>query len=213
MPCNVGYRETFRARVGAPAPRTFRTSAAAPALDQELLDRIGVEDPEFGEWLADLETGPLLQEALERTRQALDTSGLQLSLGADGSLTIQAQAADPGQRSQVQARADQVLARWQLEVLGVVAQILGYQTRVTEQGLTAVKPTGEASPEMFTVTPEGGLRLRFEHFKSRRSLSTEVARLALLARRLGLGLDLESLERGGRPPQGQAQGGELAEPE
>jgi len=180
MPCNIGYQETFKARV----PEPERARGKAPAVDADLLERLGVEDPSFVEWLDELDTGPLLRAALDRTSGAVDTRGLSLALGEDGSLEVE---------GLQRARLDAVIARWQLEVLGVVAELLGYETRVTDSGVVGQRPTEGGIEEHFTVTREGpgGLRLRFEHFKSPSALRAEMRKIIALARLLGLAIDVD----------------------
>jgi len=195
MPCNVGYQETFRATVAAPA--SFRASGSGPALDQDLMDRLGIEDAEFLEWLRGLDVGPLLGVALERARKAVPGASFRLS---GSRLEVEASR---------QADADRGLARWQFEVIAVIGEILGYQTRITSSpslSLEANKPGQEHATDYFRVSQEsdGSLRLRFEHFKSRRALDEEVRKLTALARRLGLDIRIEGGEGG---PPGTAQAG------
>ena len=46
-----------------PAPQTFESRTAAPEVDAELLEQLGVADPTFLGWLEDLDTNPLLETA------------------------------------------------------------------------------------------------------------------------------------------------------
>lgn len=176
MPCNIGYQDTIPVRVEA------QVKGQAPSIDGKLLERLGADDPAFVEWLDGLDTGPLLQAALDRLEQVFDTSGMSLELVAGGAL----QATGPDR-----ARLDAAVRRWQLEVLGVVAQILGYDAQVTDRGVVGQRPTERGIEEHFTVTFEGGLRLKFEHFKSRRALESEVLKFIALARLLGLPLQAD----------------------
>src|SRR2546423_1661019 len=121
MPCNIGYSEQLTARLSIPKPQAFRAGARAPRADRELLERIGVEDPAFVAWFRELDVAPLLTLALDKTRQQTDTRGLRLAIDAQGRLTVEADYRNAAERAQLAGRSDQVLARWQFEVLAVIA--------------------------------------------------------------------------------------------
>lgn len=173
MSCNIGYRRTVRASTAK------RARGSAPRVDQDLLDRIGAEDPDFLDWLQGLDMPPLLKAALDRTRLAVG-GGVTLTFGADGFLDVEAP---------TQAQADRALTRWQLEVIAVIAQVLGYETRVSGTTLDAAKPE---HGESFRVTLEGGsTSLRFEHFKTRDSLDDEMRKLLALLQRAGIDIRIQ----------------------
>ncbi len=50
MPCDIGYRAFARVTIPAPQPQEFAEKAQAPDIDQDLMDKLGVEDSEFLEW-------------------------------------------------------------------------------------------------------------------------------------------------------------------
>lgn len=212
MPCNIGYRETFKATVAVPKPQAFRARGKAPRVDRELLKRIGVEDSEFAAWFRELDVIPLLKVALDRTRQQVDTQGMQLSITPKGLMAIDAPYRRESQRARLAARTDRVLERWSFEVLAIVAQVLGYETRLTQSPaltLQAEKQTDERVRESFSVTQSSGTvsRLRFEHFKTRKALKQEISKAMALARKCGLSIRLEEGEEGGQAvAEGQVGG-------
>lgn len=72
MPCNIGYKSYARVQIAAPQVQTIKSTARAPTVDAELLNRIGVDDPTFVEWMWDLDTQPLLQRALDAALAAVN---------------------------------------------------------------------------------------------------------------------------------------------
>ena len=72
MPCNIGYKSYAEVVIPQPQPQIFKAKAEAPNIDADLLKKLGEEDPAFLEWLRDLDTRPLLEEALKRTSKLVD---------------------------------------------------------------------------------------------------------------------------------------------
>lgn len=66
MPCDIGYKNIARIRVKPRMPSMFKERVESPKIDKELLDNMGVDDAEFLEWVSELDTTPLLNEALRR---------------------------------------------------------------------------------------------------------------------------------------------------
>lgn len=66
MPCDIGYKSIARIRVKPRMPSIFKERVEAPKIDKELSDNMGVDDAEFLEWASELDTTPLLNEALRR---------------------------------------------------------------------------------------------------------------------------------------------------
>jgi hypothetical protein len=73
MPCNIGYKNFVKATLPEPVPEKFEEEIEAPAIDADLLSKLGNEDQAFVEWVEELETAPLLEEALNRTFNKLRT--------------------------------------------------------------------------------------------------------------------------------------------
>lgn len=71
MPCNIGYKTYVPVRIPQPKPQTLKKKMPAPKVDQDLLNKLGVDDPGFVTWIDKLDTKPLLEEALKRPREEL----------------------------------------------------------------------------------------------------------------------------------------------
>jgi hypothetical protein len=191
VPCNLGYRSVARARVETPAPATFEAVTPAPAVDAELLERLGVDDPVFADWLADLDLEPLLARALDRTGP---TDGVE-AVVRGGALRVRAPSA---------ARAAALTRRWQVEVLRIVGELLGYELGLdwSDAGFVLEgEKAGAAGVAPFLRISGAGAdaELRFEHFGSDDELALEEARFVALAQRLGVRLRLLDRRRAGQP--------------
>ncbi len=161
--------------------RKERRTQAEP-VDTDLLEKLGVDDPRFVEWLNALDTTPLLETALARTQgsAAFRIEGGMLVGPADGAAIEQ---------------------RWQLEVLRVVLELLDYETFIDNGVLEGEKRSGKGVNEFVRVT--SGRELRFEHFASDQELASEQRRFLALAQKLSLRLRLEGEQRRGQPiPKG-----------
>lgn len=86
MPCNIGYKTYQPIRLPQPKPQTFRKKMPAPKVDQELMDKLGADDPEFLAWMNKLNTKPLLEEALKRTLESTPSEDVDFSITNDGNL-------------------------------------------------------------------------------------------------------------------------------
>ncbi len=71
MPCDLGYKIVAKVTIPAPLPQDFKEEVKPPTIDQDLLDKIGEDDPEFLEWIEGLDTQPLFEEALQRAQLAV----------------------------------------------------------------------------------------------------------------------------------------------
>lgn len=68
MPCNIGYKIVAKVKIPEVVVQKFKEEIQAPQIDQDLLEKIGEDDPAFSQWLNELDIKPLLEEALRRAR-------------------------------------------------------------------------------------------------------------------------------------------------
>jgi hypothetical protein len=132
MPCNVGYRSISRTKIKQPQPETIRSETQAPQIEAELLERLGQDDQQFAEWLQELKVNPLLTEALTRALKTIDdTAGVSFTISDAGRLTTKATVNKRTQKQRLQKIIDSVVARWQMEVIGIVAELIDYDIKIT----------------------------------------------------------------------------------
>ena len=214
MPCDIGYRSVAKAKVAAPEPQTFEARVGPPELDADLLGKLGQEDPVFAEWLSELDTGPLLEKALERTLQAIRApKGFELAI-RDGRLAARTTARTAAERAEARRVVSTVGERWQVELLRLVAELLELQVEVQsvrENGdpvlvLEGEKPGAEGTVREYLrieVGAYGEAQVSFEHYKSPEDLEADEDRLQGLAQKLGLKLSVQGRRRSGQPiPEG-----------
>jgi hypothetical protein len=206
MPCDIGYRSVARARIAAPTPQRFEARVAPPAIDADLLAKLGQADPVFCDWLLTLDTGPLLEKALQLAREIVATpSGFELAIRG-GRLAARAETRSPAEAAEAQRVISAVAERWQLEVLRIVADLLGFEVAavVREDGQVGFEGEkagpGEVRESIRVAVDESGeAQLRFEHYRSPEELEADEDRFTALARLLGLRLSIRSRRRSGRP--------------
>lgn len=197
MPCDIGYKSY--ATVEILAPQEFKVEVEAPAIDEDLLEKLGEEDAEFVEWAKELNTQPLLQEALKRALAKTDAGGISFVINDGGVLEAKGSFKTPAQKKALSERAAAVSQRWQFEILGIVTQLIGYSVTICQSGNTLTleaEEEGKTHPcNYIKVTRTGEASdLTFEHFKSRNLLELETARFLLLAHRLGVKIVLRRRE-------------------
>lgn len=191
MPCNIGYKSYAKVVIPEPQPQTFKAKAEAPKIDADLLAKLGNEDPEFLEWVGDLDVTPLLQEALKRTLSKTTVKGVKFTVNEEGMLEAKGSYfSDKEKRSLDQTTSD-VSERWQFEILGIVAELLGYKVIITQNGrefILEAEEEGKSHPCDYIkiVKKDGNATLTFEHFKSRKALQVETAKFLMLANTLGV---------------------------
>ncbi len=211
MPCDIGYKSYSRVRIPAPAPQRFKSKAKAPKVDAELMARLGQEDPQFAEWLNELDTAPLLQEALRRALAKIDGDGVKFSVTAAG-LVAEAEYKSEARKRKIERAASAVSARWQMEVLGVIAELLDFRFVITASGrpgsetfsLEGEKENGTGVHEYLRIdNGAAGSSIRFEHYRSAEALRQDKDKLLALAQKLGVKIAVVGTEDGGQPiPQG-----------
>lgn len=209
MPCDIGYKNFSRVSIPAPQPLEFRSRHEAPKVDAELMARIGRDDPGFVAWLQELDTGPLLAEALKRTLAALPPGKLKFSI-ENGGLAASATFTSQAQKRTLEEKADKIGRRWQMEVLKIVLTLLGYETRITAAGellmLEAEKHGGGRQVHEYvrvTMDPAQGASVMFEHFASKKELEADRDKFRALSQKLGVPIRVvESRESGSPIPEG-----------
>lgn len=215
MPCNIGFKETAKIRLPNPAPQKFKKKVAPPPADMELLLRIGEDDPEFLEWMNALDVRPLLEEALRRAQSKIGSAPtLALSITEDGALLLQADLASEKERKNLEKTASLIGNLFQAEVLGIVIQLLDYDTEVTQDGTHIMiegekHETGDAPVHKYvrvtTTKEESDGVVMFEHFDSKLSLASEQQKFFALSEKLGVAITVFRKESGGQPiPAGTA---------
>ncbi len=214
MPCDIGYRSVAKAKVASPEPQAFEARVAPPELDADLLQKLGQEDPVFADWLAELDAGPLLGKALERTLQAVRApAGFELAVRG-GRLALRTTVRSAADRAEARRVASSAGERWQVEVLRIVAELLDFEVELRSQSgeggpvlvLEGEKPGAEgAVRELIRVAlgPSGEAQLAFEHYRSPEELEADEDRFRGLAQKLGLELSARTRRRSGQPvPEG-----------
>lgn len=194
MPCNIGYKSYAKIEIPEPQPQTFKAKAEAPNIDAELLAKLGNEDPEFLEWVGGLDKKSLLEEALKRTLtlDKINVRGIEFSINAEGMLEAKGSYINSKEKKILAETASRVSGRWQFQILGIVAQLLGYNVTITQSSsgefLLEAEEEGKSHPcDYIKVTKkDGNATLTFEHFKSRGALQLETAKFLTLAHRLGV---------------------------
>lgn len=206
MPCNIGYRSASRAKIKAPQPETLRSETTAPSVDAELLERLGQTDPQFAEWLQELDIGPLLIEALVRTLNEIsDTNGISFTISDAGRLVTETTVRNAREKKRAQATIDRVATRWQMEVIGIAAELIDYETMITGTGDTLIlegEKRGDSKVSEYVrvvLDPNEGSEICFEHFTDPDELQAEELRFLALMQRLGVDVIISSAERHGQP--------------
>jgi len=133
MPCNIGYRVYAPIKIPAPVPQEFKSKTEAPKIDAELLDRLGETDPEFCEWLKELDIKALLEQALKKALSKVKIpNSLKIQVSDSGYLEAQASYTSEAQKAKLEKLSAKVASQFQLEVMKMIAELLDYETAVTE---------------------------------------------------------------------------------
>ncbi len=209
MPCNIGYKNISRIRVEPKLPQEFKEKVEAPKLDENLLNNLGVEDTVFLEWISDLNIDPLLSEALKRALKVSDDTGKAEFLIKNGNLEISFKFNTAREKGKLEAMARRVSERFQMELLGIIAQLLDYKFSIFEQVADGKKVSileGEkeenASIHKYlkvSIGNNGEGVLAFEHFESQLSLKQERAKFLTLAQKFGIKVRFSEEWESGQP--------------
>lgn len=196
MPCNIGYKSYAKIEIPEPQPQTFKAKSDAPSIDADLLAKLGSEDPEFLEWVGELNVRPLLEEALKRALSNVRTRGVEFSLADDGTLEAKGRYSNDREKKNLSDASSSVSKRWQFEVLGIATQLLGYTFTIRQNGdelILEAEEEGKSHPcDYIKISKKSGnSTLVFEHFKSRKELQVETAKFLVLADKLGIKIILD----------------------
>lgn len=208
MPCNIGYKEVARITVPKPVAKKFKAKVDAPGIDQELLNKIGEEDQAFVEWINEMDINPLLNEALKRAMVFVTLGGsVKINVNADGSLEISGSYSNDDGRKKLESYTEKLSDRYQMEVLGIVAELLEYKIDISQNGDELVlegekhqHSHGHVSKYLKITKDKNGIgEFRFEHFASPEELKSEKQKFLALAQKLGVKLSSETTEKSGQP--------------
>ena len=199
MPCDIGFKSYARIEIPQPQPQTFTAKSEAPNIDAELLEKLGIEDPKFLEWVTELDQRPLLEEALKRALTKVGADGLDFTLNSVGMLEAKGSFVSAREKNLLSQKAGLVSDRWQFEILGIVAELLDYSVTITqsdEEMVLEAEEAGKSHPcDYIKVTRRGDVsEITFEHFKSRKALDVATAKFLALADKLGVKLTVGDRE-------------------
>ena len=192
MPCNIGYKSYERVTIPAPQPQVFSEKSEAPEIDAELLEKLGVEDSEFLEWVSELNVKPLLEEALSRAlAKTSSRRGIDFTINAKGMLEANGKFISSEEKKRMKEVSATVSKLWQFEILGIVAELLDYTVNITQKGdlmTLEAEEAGKSHPcDYIKVSRKGDQsEITFEHFKSSKALDLATAKFKALARKLGV---------------------------
>lgn len=210
MPCNIGYKASAKVTIPVPVPQEFRTKSEAPEINADLLEKLGVEDATFIEWVMGLDSKPLLEEALKRVLAKIDAKGISFTINDQGMLEASGSFTSATEKKRLAEQSSVATDQWQFEILAIVTELLDYTPTITKNGnelVLVAEEAGKSHPcDYIKVTKKSGDgSVCFEHFKSRKALDVGMAKFLLLAHKLGVKISLGKLEvSAGDPVPGEA---------
>jgi len=209
MPCDIGIRSVTRINIPSVQPQEFEEEIKPPEIDRDLLDKIGEDDQVFLEWLGELEIGPLLEEALRRAKSRVENSdSLSIAISKNGRLVIKSSYTNAREKRQIETVANMLSARFQMEVLAIIAELLDYRISLNQQGRgeeitfilegekEAVSGVGKYLRITKDTSEDGALM--FEHFESKKALTSEQYKFLGLSQKLGVKIFVEDTEYSGQ---------------
>lgn len=213
MPCDLGYKVVAKTTVQSPIKKEFKDTIKPPKVDADLLEKIGVDDPNFIAWFQNLDTKPLLIAVLNRILDKFSSNpNLKATINEAGNLVVTSSYQNELERQQLEGLSNQFGDDFQMAMLAVVAQLLGYQTLISKQRI-AGEPTlileaekhGEDLVSKYirvTKTSSGKGIIQFEHFSSAAERDLELRKFLAIGQKLGVRIDLDRvLQVGGQPIQ------------
>ncbi len=210
MPCNIGYKTYIPVRIPQPKPQTFKKKMPAPKVDQDLLEKLGTDDPQFLGWITELNTKPLLEEALKRTLTVQSSGNISFTIDENGNVAAESSYLSSREKNEIEKTTNKVLDRWQMEVLKIVTQLLGYDANIQTQtggGLTLVaEESGKSHPCKYirvSKDSSGKGEITFEHFASKTELEKEKVKFVALSQKLGIKISLPKSPISGQPIPGR----------
>lgn len=214
MPCDLGYKSFTSVTVPVPTPLSFKKKTAAPKVDADLMALIGQDDPVFLEFIDDLDIVPLLRQALDAALAEIGATRPVTFAVEAGGLSAEATYKNASEKGRIEAIADRVGRRWQMEVLAIVARLLDFEVQISVSrvdGREVVTLEGERHGDgqvneylRVTLDPAKGSSVMFEHFASPEKLAAAKAKFLGLAQKLGIRLRLGTTRESGSPiPAGE----------
>ncbi len=215
MPCNIGYKTYAPIRIPKPQPQTFRKKMPAPAIDKDLLEKLGVDDREFLSWAQNLDIKPLLQSALEKTLSAESAKNVSFSISEEGNIVAESTYTSNAEKRRIEETTNKVLNRWQMEVLKIVTQLLGYDANIQSQSagdqqilIMVAEEFGKTHPCKYirvSKDQNGDGEVTFEHFANKQELEREKVKFAALAQKLGIKIIIPDSPVTGQPIPGSVE--------
>lgn len=209
MPCNIGYKNVSKIQILAPQLKKFESKTEIPAVDADLLEKIGENDPIFVEWLKELDTKPLLENALEKAIADVENSDMMnFSIDDSGYLNADADYVGDSEKAEIEKIIDSVSNQFQFELLKTVLELLDYTAILSKENADGFVLEGEKNEESTVhkyvridkAVDEESV-LRFEHFESPQSLEKEKEEFLGLLQRLGIRIDISESQDNGQPIQ------------
>jgi hypothetical protein len=145
--------------------------------------------------------------ALQQALDAVATGGkITYSISAVGRLVAETQYKGKREKKRLQEEIDKVAARWQMEVINVVACLMDYETQVSESvggvlTLEGEKDEGGRVNQYVRVIldPDGESEMAFEHFADPDELKVEEDKFLALMQKLGIDIAVSKTRREGTP--------------
>lgn len=207
MPCNIGYKNVSKIQISAPQLEKFESKTEIPAVDADLLEKIGENDPIFVEWMKELDIKPLLENALEKAIADVEDSDMvNFSIDDSGYLNADADYVEDSKKAEIEKIIDSVSNQFQFELLKTVLELLDYTAILSKENKDSLVLEGEKNEESpvhkyVRIDKTAGEYpvLRFEHFESPESLEKEKEEFLGLLQKLGIRIDISESQDNGQP--------------
>lgn len=213
MPCDIGYKTYVPVRIPQPKPQTFKKRMPAPKVDQDLLEKLGTDDPQFLGWVVELNIKPLLEEALKRTLAIQSSGNIRFTIDENGNISAESSYLNSREKNEIEKITKKIFDRWQMEVLKIVTQLLGYDANIqtptvggNENLILVAEESGKSHPCKYirvSKDPSGKGEITFEHFASKAELEKEKVKFAALSQKLGIKISLSESPISGQPIPGR----------
>ncbi|MEK7151108.1 MAG: hypothetical protein AAB784_00130 [Patescibacteria group bacterium] len=215
MPCNIGYKTYAPIRIPQPTPQRFKKKMPSPSIDQDLLEKLGVNDQVFLSWIQKLNIKPLLEEALKKTLELQPSESINFSISEDGNIIAESFYTNSSEKNEAEKTTNRVINHWQMEVLKIVTRLLGYKANILNPGENSTKALtlvaeeeGKSHPCKYiriSKNPDSNGEIVFEHFTSKSELEKEKIKFIALAQRLGVKIALPDSPVNGQPIPGSVE--------
>jgi hypothetical protein len=192
------YRE-YKVRYEPPVVR-YRSETAqvnSPQLNQELLRKVGLIDPQFAARVAKLDFKPLTEEAVKQALASLKQQmgslpyGFQARVGSDGSISCsyEYQTSSPAAKQAAQEMKKKFEKELAAESYKIALRLLDYDCSVTRDSSGGIKiegtkaSTGHNVP--IVVSDNGKVQVEYNHFAGKQC-ETESDRINCLLDSMGV---------------------------